>query len=182
MKVKLFFQTLIEHSRSTNGQICFVKKNYLSPNFLFYAFIACSVLFSNQSSYADYLQTDPLTSTPAYSAFLTDSLEEKKAKKEFNCMNRIYLYFSWRNITGTHEITAFWINPKGRQQNQINLKFIADKPKVENWVALEFNNLFNEKYPLVPDISATKFVGKWQVKILLDGNLLETKNFLVNCG
>ncbi len=97
-------------------------------------------------------------------------------------MDRIYLYFSWRNISGTHEITAFWINPKGKQQNQINLKFIANKPKVDNWVALEFNNLFNEKYPLVPDISAAKFVGKWKVKILLDGNLLETKSFQVNCG
>ncbi len=182
MKVELFFQALTKYSRPTSGPACFFKKNPLCYSFLLYVFIACFVLFSNQISHADDLKTDSLTSTPAYSAFLTDSLEEKKPKREFSCMHRIYLYFSWRNITGTHEITAFWINPKGRQQNQINLKFIADKPKVENWVALEFNNLFNEKYPLVPDISAAKFVGKWQVKILLDGNLLETKRFLVNCG
>lgn len=165
-----------------NDWIYFLKKRLLYFRFLLCILITCIGLLSNKISYADYLKATPLTSTPSYSAFLTDNFEEKKAKKEFSCMNRIYLYFSWINITGTHEITAFWINPKGRQQNQINLKFIADKPKVENWVALEFNNLFNKKYPLVPDIRATKFVGKWQVKILLDGNLLETKTFLVNCG
>jgi hypothetical protein len=182
MAVELFFNLAITNYSRLSGSIYFFKKNLLCCRFLLCVSITCIVLLSNKISYADYLKTDPLTSTPSYSAFLTDSLEEKKDKKEFSCMNRIYLYFSWINITGTHEITAFWINPKGRQQNQINLKFIADKPKVENWVALEFNNLFNEKYPLVPDISATKFVGKWQVKILLDGNLLETKKFLVNCG
>jgi len=174
--------TFNQDPTKSNGSICFFKKGFLSCRFLFCVFTTCIILLSNKISHADYLKTDPLISTPAYSAFLTDSLDEKKNKREFSCMNRIYLYFSWRNITGTHEITAFWINPKGRQQNQINLKFIADKPKVENWVVLEFNNLFSEKYPLVPDMSAAKFVGKWQVKILLDGNLLETKNFLVNCG
>jgi hypothetical protein len=174
--------TFNKGSTKTNGSAGFFKKGFLSCRFLLCVFITCIVLLSNKIGYADYLKTDPLISTPAYSAFLTDSLDEKKTKREFSCMNRIYLYFSWRNITGTHEITAFWINPKGRQQNQINLKFIADKPKVENWVALEFNNLFSEKYPLVPDMSAAKFVGRWQVKILLDGNLLETKKFLVNCG
>jgi hypothetical protein len=174
--------TFNQGSTKANGLICFFKKGFFSCRFLLCIFITCIVLLSNKISYADYLKTDPLISTPAYSAFLTDSLDEKKDKREFSCMNRIYLYFSWRNISGTHEITALWINPKGRQQNQINLKFIVDKPKVENWVALDFNNLFSEKYPLVPDMSAAKFVGRWQVKILLDGNLLETKKFLINCG
>lgn len=180
MKVELSFQTFI-YFQPNNVPAIFLKriKSYF---FLLFFSTAYIVLFYSQISFAEYLEPAPSTSTPAYSAFLTDNLEEKKTKKEFSCMDRIYLYFSWRNISGTHEITAFWINPKGKQQNQINLKFIANKPKVDNWVALEFNNLFNEKYPLVPDISAAKFVGKWKVKILLDGNLLETKSFQVNCG
>jgi hypothetical protein len=152
-------------------------------SFFFTVFAALTIcLLSGEKTYADFSKPGLSTSVPLYSALLTDNLEERKSKNEFSCMKRIYLYFSWRNIAGTHEITAFWVNPKGKQQNQIKLKFIANQAKVENWVALEFNNLFNERYPLSPDISTTKFVGKWKVRILLDGNLLETKNFYVNCG
>ncbi|GEM_PF-3213379 len=182
MRFEPSLQASAKHSRPTSALLRIIKKFELLCFFLFNVLIIYAITFPNQISFAEYLKAPTSTSVPAYSAFLTDNLDDKKPKKNFNCMNRVYLYFSWMNITGTHEITAFWINPKGKQQNQINLKFIANKPKVENWVALEFNNLFNERYPLVPDISAAKFVGKWQVKILLDGNLLETKNFQVNCG
>jgi hypothetical protein len=182
MKFELSFPASAKYPRPTNALLRLIKKLQPLCFFLFSILITYAIAFPNQISFADYLKAPTSTSIPSYSAFLTDNLEDKKPKKEFSCMNRVYLYFSWLNITGTHEITAFWINPKGKQQNQINLKFIADKPKVENWVALEFNNLFTERYPLVPDISAAKFVGKWQVKILLDGNLLETKSFQVNCG
>jgi len=181
MRIEKFFWTFANRYQKNNYTSRFFKKIQSHP-FLLFIFIATAFLTFSQLSFANYFEPIQLNSAPAYSSFLTDDLTKKKPKKKFSCMNQIYLYFLWKNVSGTHEITAFWINPKGKQQNQINLKFTANKPKVENWIALKFNNFFNEKYPFFPNISTAKLIGKWRVKILLDGNLLETKNFQVNCG
>ena len=123
-----------------------------------------------------------IITVPSYAVLLTDDIDRKAPTREFNCLRRVYIYFTWYKLSGLHQVTALWFNPMGRQQDQSDLKFVADKPKVESWMALEFRNIFNEKYPLVPDLSTTKLIGKWEVKIFLDGNYLETLDFNVNCG
>lgn len=127
-------------------------------------------------------QDQPQITSPSYTAVLTRDLDQKRPAKEFNCLHKVYVYFTWYGLKGMHKVTALWFNPQGKQQDQVDLKFLADKPKVENWVALQFRNVLNEKYPLVPDVTSAKLIGKWEVKILLDGNLLERLDFFVGCG
>lgn len=119
---------------------------------------------------------------PSYATLLTDDLDKKPVIKSFSCEKRVYLFLTWFRLEGLHEVTAFWINPKGKQENQIKLKFLAKKPKVQNWVALEFKNIFDKKNPLVPNLKVARLAGIWKVKLLLDGNLLETLDFFVSCG
>ena len=102
--------------------------------------------------------------------------------KDFSCANRVYLYFTWYLLEDIHEVTAFWVGPHGKEENQVRLKFVAKKPKTNNWVALEFKNIFNDKNPITPSLKASKMNGKWKVRVLLDGNLLETRHFNIHCG
>tara|TARA_B100000686_G_scaffold322050_1_gene375374 strand:- start:511 stop:1002 length:492 start_codon:yes stop_codon:yes gene_type:complete len=119
---------------------------------------------------------------PSYSILMTDKLENKNPTKNFSCTKPVYLYFTWYLLDNIHEVTAFWINPQGKEENQARLKFYAKQKKTNNWVALEFKNIFNEKNPIAPSLKASRLSGKWKVRVLLDGNLLETLNFNVLCG
>lgn len=144
------------------------------------AFLALSLFLAAVS--LGQAEEAQIITVPSYAVLLTDDVGHKAPAREFNCLRRVYVYFTWYKLSGLHQVTALWFNPMGRQQDQADLKFVADKPRVENWMALEFRNIFNEKYPLVPDLSTAKLIGKWEVKILLDGNYLETLTFNVNCG
>ena len=118
---------------------------------------------------------------PSYAILLTDNLDKKKSIKNFSCTNRVYLYFTWFLLEGQHHINAFWIDPQGKEENQVQLKFIAAGPKTHNWVSLEFKNVFDQINSLTPSLKAVKLSGKWKVRVLLDGNLLETLEFFVHC-
>ncbi len=119
---------------------------------------------------------------PSFATLLTDDLTTKKPLKKFSCTNRVYLYFTWYLLEGHHKINAFWINPQGKEENQVQLKFSAKGGETHNWVALEFKNIFDKINLLTPSLKAAKLTGKWKVRILLDGKLLETLDFAIHCG
>ena len=119
---------------------------------------------------------------PSFDILVTDDLKNKGVVQSFSCSSRVYLYFTWYLLEDMHEVTAFWINPQGKEENQIRLKFIAKKPKTTNWVALEFKNIFDNKIPIAPSLKASRMSGKWKARVLLDGNPLETRQFDVHCG
>ena len=118
---------------------------------------------------------------PSYTTLMTDNLNKKTPIKKFSCSNPVYLYFTWYLLKGRHQINTIWINPQGKEENQAQLEFIAEKPKINNWVALEFKNNFNRDNLLIPNLKAFKFIGKWKVHIFLDRKLLETLDFFVYC-
>lgn len=120
--------------------------------------------------------------TPSYTAVLAADTKRREPTKLFSCHKRIYLLFTWYKLKGTYEVAALWINPQGKEQDKAILKFVADKDKVENWVALEFKQKSKGEDLLLPDLGFTKWAGNWQVKIFLDGNLMETQDFFVDCG
>lgn len=127
-------------------------------------------------------QNQPQAEVPSYIAYLTADLTDKIPIRSFDCRKKVYIYFTWLGLKGMHQVTALWFKPDGKQQDQIDLKFTSNGPKTENWVSLEFHDLFKEKYPVGPDLTSARLIGRWSVKVLLDGNLLEEMNFYVNCG
>ena len=131
------------------------------------------------TSWAD--KRSSIIDVPSYTSFLASDLDKKKPAKQFSCTNPIYLHFAWYLLEGSHQVNVFWINPGGKEENQVQLKFIAEKKITNNWVALKFKNIFDEINPLTPNLKAEKFSGKWKVRIFLDRKLLETLDFSVYC-
>jgi hypothetical protein len=121
------------------------------------------------------------TVVPSYTAIFATDPTRPKSTQEFDCNQIIHLYFTWWGLKNLHQITVLWINPKGRQQDDIDLKFIASDEKVENWVSLKLLNLRKERNPFIHDTTSADFVGIWTARIFLDGNLLENKKFAVTC-
>ena len=118
---------------------------------------------------------------PSYTAVFVADPTRPIPTQEFDCSQNIYAYFTWWGLKDLHQITVLWINPKGKQQDEIDLKFVAAADKIENWVGLKFFNLRKERNPLIHDSSSADFVGTWAARIFLDGNLLEEKKFAVTC-
>lgn len=121
------------------------------------------------------------TVAPSYTAIFVTDPARPIPTQEFDCSQSVYAYFTWWGLKELHQITVLWVNPKGKQQDDIDLKFVASSDKVENWVGLKFFNLRKERNPLIHDSSAMDFVGTWTARIFLDGNLLEAKKFSVTC-
>ena len=119
--------------------------------------------------------------TPSYTAiFVTDPMRPIPTQ-EFDCAQNVYAYFIWQGLKGMHQVTVLWINPKGQEQDDIDLKFIASTPRTENWVALKFLGLRKERNPLLLDSASSNLAGLWSAKIFLDGNSLEEKKFTIRC-
>ncbi|MBI4384212.1 MAG: hypothetical protein HY579_09290 [Nitrospinae bacterium] len=121
------------------------------------------------------------TEAPSYTAVLADSPARKTPVLEFDCNHDVYVLFTWHGLSGLHKITALWFNPSEKQESQIDLKFIASEGKTENWVALKLLDLKRERNPVLPSLASSKFIGKWETRIYLDGNFLEKKKFEVSC-
>lgn len=136
------------------------------PLFVLVCFLAASPAHAEVPSYTTIFVTDPTRPIPT---------------EEFDCAQNVYAYFIWQGLKGMHQLTVLWINPKGRQQDDIDLKFMALTGKTENWVALKFLNSRKERNPLLLDSTSSNLVGTWAVKIFLDGNSLEEKKFNIRC-
>ncbi|MBI4388885.1 MAG: hypothetical protein HY580_01785 [Nitrospinae bacterium] len=146
------------------------------PPLLLSALLFCFLLAPNgRSAIAATAQV------PSYTAVLADGPARKTPVMEFDCHQDVYVFFTWYGLSGLHQITALWYNPGEKQESQIDLKFIAAEGKTENWVALKLLDLKREKNPVLPSLASSKFIGKWETRIYLDGNFLEKKNFEVRC-
>ncbi|QPJ60805.1 MAG: hypothetical protein G3M70_02440 [Candidatus Nitronauta litoralis] len=121
------------------------------------------------------------TKPPAYSAILLNNLAEMVPVTEFDCHNRVYIYITWYRVPGTHRVTALWFNPQGKQEDAHDLDFEGGE-EVACWLALEFLNVHTASSMMDVNPAATRFNGTWRVKLLLDGQPLETQGFNVKCG
>ena len=118
---------------------------------------------------------------PAYGAVLVKDLAGREPTREFDCLSRVYLYVTWYRVYGPHRVTALWYNPQGKQEDAHDLDFEGGE-EVSCWLALEFINVQNERNPMMVNTAAARFHGNWKVKLLLDGQEVETLPFSVSCG
>ena len=120
--------------------------------------------------------------TPSFSAILIPNLTDKTPVENFNCFEKVYLYITLHNVYGDHWVTALWIDPSGKQKDEVDLPFVSKRKKFECWLVLEFLNVEAGGHFLTPSQGSIRFSGKWKVQLLLDGNFLEEKEFTVTCG
>ncbi len=118
---------------------------------------------------------------PSYTLKLVKNLVDPQAANEFDCRERVYLMTTWFKVYGEHRITARWFNPEGTLQDQGHLDFVGQRDETDGWLALEFLNVKDQAASTHLNAEAAKFYGKWKVRVFLDNNFLEEREFFVRC-
>ena len=118
---------------------------------------------------------------PSYTLKLVKDLVEQESAEEFDCRERVYLMTTWFNVYGPHRVTVRWFNPEGSLQDQGHLDFTGRKQETDGWLALEFLNVADPAASTHLNAEVAKFYGRWKVRVFLDNNFLEERNFFVRC-
>lgn len=118
---------------------------------------------------------------PSYTLKLVKNLVEPKPVREFDCREKVYLMTTWFKVHGPHRVTARWFNPEGMLQDEGHLDFVAQHDQTDGWLALEFLNVENPAGSTHLNAEVAKFYGQWKVRVLLDNNFLEEREFFVRC-
>jgi len=118
---------------------------------------------------------------PSYTLKLVKNLIEPKPVREFDCRERVYLMTTWFKVHGPHRVTARWFNPEGTLQDEGHLDFVAQHDETDGWLALEFLNVEGPAASTHLNAEVAKFYGRWKVRVLLDNNFLEEREFFVRC-
>ncbi len=118
---------------------------------------------------------------PSYTLKLVKDLIDQQTASKFDCRERVYLMTTWFKVYGEHRITARWFNPEGMLQDQGHLDFVGQQKETDGWLALEFLNVGDQAASTHLNAEAAKFYGKWKVRVFLDNNFLEEREFFVRC-
>lgn len=127
-----------------------------------------------------------MTAKIRYMLFMTKDLNERSHIEVFDCRDTIYIYVTWQDIDkGNHTLTAFWFNPKGKQQEATMYEFYVPQKRsdINSWLWLKLHGATGSKLARAfnPQIGYEKFIGKWKVKLYLDNNYLTKRDFVVLC-
>lgn len=77
---------------------------------------------------------------------------------------------------------AFWINPHGKQQ-EVSRHSFTEGEDYAVWLWLELHPTTGGKLigSIDPSAGMGEFIGKWQVRLYLDGELIAQQVFFVAC-
>ncbi len=118
---------------------------------------------------------------PSYTLKLVKNLVDQEVKKEFDCRERVYLMTTWFKVYGEHRVTARWFNPEGKLHDEGHLDFVGHNDETDGWLALEFLNVKDQAASIHLNAEAARFYGRWKVRVFLDNNFLEEREFFVRC-
>ena len=110
--------------------------------------------------------------------FFTKYLNKKSQVKDFNCEDKIILYFSWFDLKGNYSLKVNWYRPDGILQEITKTRFSVSTSKELNtalWLKLR------KAKRLMPESGWQDFIGKWNAEIYLNSEFLSQKSFYVIC-
>ncbi len=117
-----------------------------------------------------------------YEIALTKDPERSEPAHVFNCRETVYARFTWKKVEeGIHTVTTLWFNPQGEVDNEHDQQFLKSRHTLINWTSLKFQLPKPKRNILGADLSHLSIVGEWEAKFFLDGEILESQNFLINC-
>ena len=114
--------------------------------------------------------------------FLSADEEGKNPLEVFDCHDRMFVHAVFSGLkNGTHEASVEWINPKGKRQDYSNLKFSESNYRVWFWLKLKpaFGGKLLKSFD--PSFGMDEFIGEWNARLYLDGEIVSTKHFYVVC-
>ena len=141
-----------------------------------YSFFSISMLLAS-TSYSIQLDT-------SFSSKKSAAQPEFTYETEFTCSDTIYILMRTKDIPiGLHDIELRWINPLGKRQELTQFETYASSNEMLIWAWLRLKPPSGSQVLRAFDQSfgMREFIGKWKVKILIDGKQLETKEFEILC-
>lgn len=135
--------------------------------------IASLCIADSETSYRIYLTADA-----------KDEVPQDSPADSFDCRSKIYIVFEGTLLRkGRHTLEAIWKNPNGKKQEHTAYQFEAAKEKENIWLWIELHPSFGGKLfgAIGHSLGVENFIGRWIVKLYLDGNFLEKKTFYVIC-
>ena len=103
-----------------------------------------------------------------------------KETDQFDCREKVYIDFTFEAEEGSnHILEAFWVRPDGKQQEYTRHELIGNRA----WLWLKLHSSFGGKLlgGIDPSVGMDDFIGKWKVKIRVDGKDTGKKTFYVAC-
>lgn len=123
-----------------------------------------------------------LCSEAGSAVFLSKRANGGPASAQFDCHDKIYLHSFFPNKEkAAHELSAEWINPKGRVQEYTAQSFSASEYKAWFWIKLHPGPGGKVLKAVDPSIGMNEFIGQWTVRLYLDGRLAASSAFFVSC-
>jgi hypothetical protein len=120
-----------------------------------------------------------------YSAYLyTPGMDSSRDKiPSFSCDDEIHLKIRWEGMSsGSHEFEILWIDENEKvwegNREKIFLKTPMESFTSDHWFA--FKRSMFERF-IGYELGKSKKAGKWHVKVRLNGDLVLTKKYDVEC-
>ncbi len=111
-------------------------------------------------------------------------MPSNEPNSEFGCSDRIYAVIKANGLAKKqHLLEAIWRDPHGKDREHTRYPFVVRHDQERIWVWLKLHR--PSEAALVqfmnPSAGMDEFVGEWRIKVLVDGQLIDQKNFNVIC-
>ena len=107
-----------------------------------------------------------------------------KPADQFSCSDKIYAVLELNGLPkGQYHLDAQWQDPHGKDREHTKYPFKVMRKSERIWVWLKLHR--SPEAALVqfanPSAGMDEFIGRWKIRLLLNGKPLATKEFNVLC-
>lgn len=105
-------------------------------------------------------------------------------KSQFDCNDKIYTVVELEDISrGRHDTAVRWIDPSDTTREHTRYPFnVQQKPtRIWAWLSLSRATGAGMLQWVNPAAGLEEFIGPWSIEVRIDGKLLSSQSFEVNC-
>lgn len=123
---------------------------------------------------------------PKVSLLLSLNFSEEKTKPQsnFDCDQKIFAVLLLENYPNKlHNIVVNWLDPYNKQRESTEIPTFISKDQVYTWSSLSLHRDVTAGMLqwINPAAGMEEFIGEWQVKVLIENELVQSEKFTVVC-
>jgi hypothetical protein len=122
--------------------------------------------------------------TSSFSASKSGAIPDRTNETEFTCTDTVYILMDAADLKpGQHDVELQWIDPVGDRQELTQFQVHNSAPNTLIWAWMRLHAPENSGLVRAFDQShgMRDFIGKWRVKISIDGDSMGNAMFDVLC-
>lgn len=142
--------------------------------------------FSNNTLEGERSASSSNSNEPLMQLMLSTKFEDENTQSQssFNCDQKVFAVVTLHNYQKkTHNITVNWLDPHDKKRESTQIPVYPIKPITYTWASLALHRdaTAGMLQWINPAAGMEEFIGEWQVKVLIDNELVESKKFTVVC-